>query len=91
MKMKRIKFMENVKDVNNDNIDVLIEKENGSSFTINVGTPLEEVFDLCQVYFHNLKLLDTNPNSEEFEKYKIEFNNSLEKIYLKIQKFLNEE
>ena len=52
---------------------------------------LEEVFDLCRDYFQDLEFLDANPSSEDFEKSKIEFNNSLEKIYLKIQKFLNEE
>ena len=49
---------------------------------------LEEVFDLCQDYFQDLEFLDANP--KEFEKSKIESNNSLLKIYLKIQKFLNE-
>ena len=52
---------------------------------------LEEVFDLCRDYFQDLEFLDANPSSEDFEKSKIEFNNSLGKIYLKIQKFLNEE
>ena len=46
---------------------------------------LEEVFDLCQDYFQDLEFLDANPSSEEFEKSKIEFKNSLGKIYLKIQ------
>ena len=48
-------------------------------------------FDLCQDYFQDLEFLDANPSSEEFEKSKIEFKNSLGKIYLKIQKFLSEE
>ena len=52
---------------------------------------LEEVFDLCQDYFQDLEFLDANPSSEEFEKSKIEFKNSLGKIHLKIQNFLNEE
>ena len=47
---------------------------------------LEEVFDLCQDYFQDLEFLDANPNPEEFEKSKIEFNNSVGKISLKIQK-----
>ena len=45
---------------------------------------LEEVFDLCQDYFQDLEFLDANPNPEEFEKSKIESNNSVGKIYLKI-------
>lgn len=52
---------------------------------------LEEIFDLCQDYFQDLEFLDANLSSEEFEKSKIEFKNSIEKVYLKIQKFLNEE
>jgi hypothetical protein len=52
---------------------------------------LEEVFDLYQDYFQDLEFLDANPNPEEFEKSKIEFNNSVGKIYLKIQNFLKEE
>ena len=48
---------------------------------------LEEVFDLCRDYFQDLEFLDANPSSEDFEKSKI----ALGKIYLKIQKFLNEE
>ena len=46
---------------------------------------LEEIFDLCQDYFQDLEFLNANPSSEEFEKSKIEFNTSLENIYLKIQ------
>jgi hypothetical protein len=52
---------------------------------------LEEVFDLSQNYFQDLEFLDPNPNPEEFEKSKIEFNNSFGKAYLKIQEFLKEE
>jgi hypothetical protein len=39
MEIKRIKFMEDVRDVNNDNIDVLVEKEDGSNYIVTVGTP----------------------------------------------------
>lgn len=49
---------------------------------------LEEVFDLCQDYFQELEFLDAKPKPEKFEKSKIEFNNSVEKIHLKIQKIL---
>jgi hypothetical protein len=38
MKIKRIKFIEDVRDVNNNNIDVLVEKEDGSNYIITVGT-----------------------------------------------------
>ena len=58
---------------------------------LDVSNLLEEVLDLYQDYFKDLEFLGTNPSSEEFEKSKIEFKNSLGKIYLKIQKFLNEE
>ena len=46
MKIKRIEFMEDVRDVSNDNIDVLVEKEDGFSYIVTVGTPqdlLEEI------------------------------------------------
>lgn len=50
---------------------------------------LEEVFDLCEDYLVDLQFIDSTVNSSELEKYETEFKNSLEKIYLKIQNFLN--
>jgi len=46
MKIKRIEFAEEITDVNNDNIDVFVENEDGYTYTIGVGTPqdfLEEM------------------------------------------------
>ena len=46
MKIKRIEFMEEITDLDNDNIDVLVENENGYNSIIDVGTPqnlLEEM------------------------------------------------
>jgi division protein CdvB (Snf7/Vps24/ESCRT-III family) len=46
MKIKRIEFMEEITDVYNDNIDVLVENEDGYNYIISVGTPqnlLEEM------------------------------------------------
>jgi hypothetical protein len=46
MKIKRIKFMEKIRDLDNDNIDVLVENEDGYKYIICVGTPqnfLEEM------------------------------------------------
>jgi hypothetical protein len=39
MKIKRIEFMEEITDVDNDNIDVLVESENGYKYISGVGTP----------------------------------------------------
>lgn len=33
MKIKKIKFIEEVKDIYNDNIDVFVEKDDGSIYT----------------------------------------------------------
>ncbi len=46
MKIKRIEFIEEITDVDNDNIDVLVENEDGYKYIIGVGTPqylLEEM------------------------------------------------
>ena len=81
------KLTSDIIDILESNLIILSPDEKSLGFS----DLLEEVFDLCQDYFQDLEFLDANPNSEEFEKSKIEFNNSLGKIYLKIQNFLNEE
>lgn len=46
MKIKRIKFFEEIKDINNDNIDVGVENERGYTYIVTVCTPqnlLEEM------------------------------------------------
>lgn len=48
MKIKRIEFMEEVKDVNNDNIDVLVETEEGFEYIITVGTPQDLLEEMDQ-------------------------------------------
>jgi hypothetical protein len=44
---------------------------------------LEEIFDLCSTHLENEEFDDKNSE--------VEFKNSIEEIYFKIQKFLNEE
>ena len=44
MKIKRIEFMEEITDVHNDNIDVLVENEDGYSYIIGVRTP-QDLFE----------------------------------------------
>ena len=39
MKIKRIEFMEEITDLYNDNIDVLVENEDGYNYIVGVGTP----------------------------------------------------
>jgi hypothetical protein len=48
MKIKRIEFMEEITDVDNDNIDVLVENENGYKYTISVGTPQDLLEEMNQ-------------------------------------------
>ena len=48
MKIKRIEFLEDVKDASNDNIDVLVEKVDGSSFIVTVGTPQNFLEEMSQ-------------------------------------------
>ena len=81
------KLTSDILDIFESNFIILSPDEKALGFS----NLLEEVFDLCRDYFQDLEFLDANPNPEEFEKSKIEFNNSLGKIYLKIQNFLNEE
>ena len=81
------KLTSDIIDIFESNLIILSPNEKSLGFS----DLLEEVFDLCQDYFQNLEFLDANPSSEEFEKSKIEFKNSVEEIFLKIQKYLNEE
>ena len=81
------KLTSDIIDIFESNLIILSPDEK----VVNFSNLLEEVFDLCRDYFQDLEFLDANPSSEDFKKSKIEFNNSLEKIYFKIQKFLNEE
>ena len=48
MKIKRIEFLEEIKDINNDNIDVLVEKEDGYKYIVTVGTPQDLIEEMNQ-------------------------------------------
>ena len=48
MKIKRIEFMEEIRDVDNDNIDVLVESEDGYKYIIVVGTPQDLLEEMKQ-------------------------------------------
>ena len=48
MKIKRIEFMEEITDVHNDNIDVLVENEDGYNYIIGVGTPQDLLEEMNQ-------------------------------------------
>ena len=48
MKIKRIEFMEEIRDVYNDNIDVLVENEDGYNYIISVGTPQDLLEEMNQ-------------------------------------------
>ena len=44
--------------------------------------------DFCYSYS---EVFESDISAEKFDSYDLEFRNSMEKIYLKIQNFLNEE
>ena len=48
MKIKRIEFMEEIADVYNDNIDVLVENEDGYKYIIGVVTPQDLLEEMNQ-------------------------------------------
>jgi hypothetical protein len=48
MQIKRIEFLEEIKDVNNDNIDVLVENETGYNYIVTVGTPQDLLEEMKQ-------------------------------------------
>ena len=48
MHIKRIEFLEDVKDASNDNIDVLVEKVDGSIFIVTVCTPQDFLEQMSQ-------------------------------------------
>ena len=44
MKIKRIEIIDEIRDVYNDNVDVLVEKEAGYKYTVTVATP-QDLFE----------------------------------------------
>ena len=48
MRVKRIEFVEEVRDVTNDNIDVFVENEDGYTYTISVCTPQDFLEEMKQ-------------------------------------------
>ena len=48
MKIKRIEFMDEIRDVDNDNIDVLAENDDGYKYIVTVGTPQDLLEEMNQ-------------------------------------------
>jgi len=48
MKIKKIRFFEEIKDVTNDNIDVGVENERGYTYIVTVGTPQDLLEEMNQ-------------------------------------------
>ena len=48
MKIKRIEFMEEIRDENNDNVDVCVENEDGYNYIVTVGTPQDLLEEMNQ-------------------------------------------
>ena len=60
MKIKRIEFMDEIKDVDNDNIDVLVEKEDGYEYIVTVGTPQDLLEEMNQEKTNYVRPGNTN-------------------------------
>ena len=73
------KLTSDIIDILESNLIILSPNEKSLGFS----DLLEEVFDTCQAYLQDAEFRDENSE--------VEFKNSVEEIYLKIQKFLNEE
>lgn len=48
MKIKKIRFFEEIKDVTNDNIDIGVETETGYTYIVTVGTPSDLLEEMKQ-------------------------------------------
>ena len=61
---------------------------NGEVFDSLKANFISEIMDFCYSYS---EVFESYVPGEKIDSYDLEFRNSMEKIYLKIQKFLNEE
>jgi hypothetical protein len=73
------KLTSDILDILESNLIILSPNEKSLGFS----DLLEEVFDTCETYLQDAEFRDENSE--------VEFKNSVEEIYLKIQKYLNEE
>jgi hypothetical protein len=73
------KLTSDIIDILESNLIILSPNEKSLGFS----DLLEEVFDTCEAYLQDAEFRDENSE--------VEFKNSVEEIYLKIQNFLNEE
>ena len=73
------KLTDDIIDILESNLILLSSDEKSFGFS----NFLEEIFDLCSTHLENEEFHDKNSE--------VEFKNSIEEIYFKIQNFLNEE
>ena len=73
------KLTSDILDILESNLIILSPNEKSLGFS----DLLEEVFDTCEAYLQDAEFRDENSE--------VEFKNSVEEIFLKIQKYLNEE
>ena len=73
------KLTSDILDILESNLIILSPNEKSLGFS----DLLEEVFDICEGYLQDAEFRDKNSE--------VEFKNSVEEIFLKIQKYLNEE
>lgn len=73
------KLTSDILDILESNLIILSPNEKSLGFS----DLLEEVFDTCEGYLQDAEFRDENSE--------VEFKNSVEEIFLKIQKYLNEE
>ena len=79
---ERYESIEKVADLLKSNLVLLSPDKN----SLNFGDLLSKIDDYCKAYSN-----DPEPFRNKFEIGDVEFRISIEKIYLKIQKYLNEE
>ena len=73
------KLTSDILDILESNLIILSPNEKSLSFS----DLLEEVFDTCKAYLQDAEFRDENSE--------VEFKNSVEEIFFKIQKYLNED
>ena len=79
---ERYESIKKVADLLKSNLVLLFPDKN----SLNFGDPLSKIDNCCKAYSD-----DPEPFRNKFEIGDVEFRISIEKIYLKIQNFLNEE
>ena len=91
MQIKRIEFLEEIRDVNNDNIDVLVENETGYNYIVTVGTPQDLLEEMKQEKMNFVRpgtpMIIVKKLTEEIIMEAIQAYAEYEVFWLKLQHF----